>query len=99
MSRLSSHRANAPDLTKKTKSLGLKNRGWRKGESLLVEHPYRQALNEAIRNQDFGIADAIAAKRMRRVYASQWSKQDLLRGLADMLKGVGLSPKTFGKVV
>lgn len=99
MSRLSSHRANAPDLNKKSKLIKFKNPSWRKGEPLLVEHPCRTALNEAVRKQDFGIADAIAAKRMRRVYASQWSKQYLLRGLAGMLKAVGLSPKTFGKAV
>ena len=65
---------------------------------MLVEHPCRQALNEAIRQGNFDIADAISHPRMRQVYAAQWSKQNLLQGLAHMLGSCGLSPKTFGKL-
>lgn len=82
MSRLSSNRANAPDLNKKKKPLGPrpKSRAWRKGEAPIVVQPCRTALNEAVSDQNFGKADRICQKKRRKVY-SKLSKPALLHYL------------------
>lgn len=77
MSKLSHRRGNVPDMTKAYKPTGPKNRNWRKGEPLIVVQPCRAALNEAIRNGDFGLADRIVQKKRLRVY-SRLSKPALL---------------------
>ena len=82
MSRLSSHRANAPDLNKKRKSAGLtkRSRNWRAGEPPIIVQPCRVALNAAVAERNYGKADRICQKKRRWIYSSL-SKPDLLRYL------------------
>jgi hypothetical protein len=67
---------------------------WRKDEPMLVEHPVRWAATQAMRDENRWIVSAILAKPMKRVYASV-SKPDLLRGLENMTRSMGLTPKYF----
>lgn len=91
---MSNSKQNPPALNKKPNFKGFR-KPWRVGEPPIEAHGVcRRAMNQAIRNEHFGIADAIAAKRMRRVYASV-SKPELLRGLNNMLRFCGMTPKTF----
>lgn len=98
MSRLSSHRANAPmrGITKPSLFKGhrsghiLRHTPWREGEPLLVEKPCRSALNEAVRSGNKSAADHISLQKHRSLY-SRCSKPALLDLLAGILRGERIS--------